>query len=94
MKRVYVEAGIYIIVNKSGKVSDKCFEVVKVRTVPIFKDAITLFKKLHSKWNCVYMYKTDFGYRVEFKTYRNSLFDARAIKEEVETVLGEWEDGE
>lgn len=40
------------------------------------------------------MYKTEFGYRVEFKTYRNSLFDAREIKEEVETVLGEWEDGE
>lgn len=93
MKRVHVESGIYLIINKSGKVSDKCFEIVKARTVPEFKDAITLFKSLHKSWSCVYMYKAKFGFRVEFKTYRNSLFDARALKEEVEAVMGEWEDG-
>lgn len=94
MKRVHVESGIYIRVADSGRVSGNCFEVVKARTVPRFKDAIKLFKQLHSKWQTVYMYQTMWGFRVEFKGYTSNLEDARILKEQVEEIIGGWENEE
>lgn len=91
MKRVYVESGIYLRINDNGKVSDNCFEIVKVRTIFNFKDAIKLFKILHSHFPTVYMYKGSNGYRVEYKSYCNNLDEAEATKEKVESVLEVWE---
>ncbi|MDK0636865.1 hypothetical protein P5F55_13770 [Clostridium perfringens] len=91
MLRVYVQEGIYIIINNQGKVSNKCFEVVKVRTKLDFKVAIKLFKKLHSIFPSVYMYKVSNGYRVEYKSYFNNLPEALEEKNKVERVLEEFE---
>ena len=92
MKRVCVEQGIYLRINDNGKVSNNCFEIVKVRTIWQFKEAIQLFKKLHSLFPTVYMYKGSNGYRVEYKSYTDNLNDAQKVKAEVEAVLEVWED--
>lgn len=94
MKRINVESGVNIIINDNGRIPPKGFEVVKVRTPYSFKQAIRLFKALHSQYECVYMYQVATGYRVEFKTYATTLHEAVALRNEVEGLLEELEHGE
>lgn len=91
MKRINVESGINIIINDSGNVPKKGFEVNKARTPYNFSDAIKLFKVLHSKYPTVYMYKVATGYRVEFKAYVSNYGEAIALRNEVEAVLEVYE---
>lgn len=92
MKRVNIEACINIRIQDNGRVSAKCFEVVKARTIQGFNEAISLFKHLHSHYETVYIYDTSVGYRVEFKTYTDSLQKAQDIRDSVEYLLEVWED--
>ena len=94
MKRIYVQEGIYVIINNSGNIPKKCFEVAKRRTFPTLPKAIKLFKVLHKKHDSVYMYHTKAGFMVEFKTYAESLGEAQDIKNDVEATLGVFEDDE
>ncbi|HBI7084866.1 TPA: hypothetical protein K8M77_000337 [Clostridium perfringens] len=91
MKRIYVQEGIYIVVNNSGTVPKKCFEVAKRRTFPTLPSAIKLFKFLHRKYDSVYMYHTKAGFMVEFKTYAESLGIAQDIKNDIEATLEVFE---
>lgn len=91
MKRINVESGINITISDKGKIPNKCFEVVRVRTKPKFKDAICLFKYLRDFYKCVYIYEVKAGFMVEFKTYTDNLITAREIKAEVEAKLEVFE---
>lgn len=94
MKRIYVQEGIYVIINNSGNIPKKCFEVAKRRTFPTLPKAMKLFKFLHKKFDSVYMYHTKAGFMVEFKTYAESLVIAQDIKNDIEGALGVFEDDE
>lgn len=85
-RRIYVEQGIYIIVN-NGKISGKCFEVAKRRKFHRLPDAIRLFKILYNNWSTVYMYDTKEGYMVEFKGYTDDMEEAIALRNKVEAIL-------
>lgn len=89
--RIYVEQGIYIIMNK-GRIPKNCFEVAKRRKFHKLPDAIRLFKTLYNNWNTVYMYDTKEGYMVEFKSYTDNYEDAVALRNQVEAVLEVLED--
>lgn len=92
-KRIYVEQGIYIILN-NGKVPKKSFEVAKRRKFHRLPDAIRMFKVLYNNWNTVYMYDTKEGYMVEFKAYTESLDEAVELRNQVEYLIGVLESEE
>lgn len=92
MKRLYVQEGIYVIINNSGNIPKKCFEVAKRRTFPTLPKAMKLFKLLHRKYDSVYMYHTKAGFMVEFKTYDESLVIAQDTKNDIEATLRVFED--
>lgn len=94
MKRVYVDEGIYIIINKNGKVSSKCFEVAKRRKYRKLGEAMKLFKLLYSRWESVYLYQTNGYFMVEFKSYVEDIETALLIKNQVENILEEFEEVE
>lgn len=92
-RRIYVEQGIYIIVN-NGKIPKNCFEVAKRRKFHRLPDAIRLFKVLYNNWNTVYMYDTKEGYMVEFKAYTDDMEEAVALRNKVEDLIGVLESEE
>lgn len=94
MKRTAIEPCINIIINDNGKIPPKSFEVVKIRTIQRFNDAVRLFKALLLQYPCVYMYRNRWGYRVEFRTYVTSLQEAIQLRDEVEGLLGVLESEE
>lgn len=92
-KRIYVEQGIYIIVN-NGKIPKNCFEVAKRRKFHRLPEAIRLFKVLYNNWNTVYMYDTKEGYMVEFKAYTDDMKEAVELRNKVEYLIGVLENEE
>lgn len=92
-RRIYVDQGIYIIMN-NGKIPRRCFEVAKRRKFHKINDAVKLFKALYDNWKTVYMYNTKEGFMVEFKAYTDNLEEAVALRNQVESILGVLEDEE
>lgn len=72
---------------QNGKISKKCFEVAKRRRFHKLKDAMKLFKALYNNWNCVYIFETQQGFMVEFKTYVESYDEALDLRNKVEAIL-------
>lgn len=90
MKRIYVEKGIFIRVNDSGKLSPRCFEATVKTTFKNLPDATSLFKAIHREWDSVYMYDTKKGYLVEFKVCTDNLHDAIDKRNKVNDIVEGW----
>lgn len=90
MKRIYVDKGIFLKVNDSGKVCKNCFEVSVKTTFKKLSFATDLFKKLYDNWNTVYLCETKNGFLVEFKTYTENMNEAVMIRNQVNSVVEVW----